>query len=581
MKELECKDVICGLPPVLTKDHTVSLDLELTGLREEQLHRPAGDIVSLACSFDGETAYMIFDSGEVAEFLERIKDATWIFHNSTFDIGHLRRWAKVPERKEMRDTLLIERILWADYYDDFGLNDLVRRYLGCYMDKSVRDEFSEFTGRMTQEQIKYAALDVIGTWLVDKEQQKILDKESRLVWERIDLPAVWTALDLSGFTIDREKWLDLAYESEDIVQRIETDLGQEFGHEERKMRGRGSKKEEVAEFIPFNPASSAQVVKVLNAKGINVESSGDEVLQMYAGDSFVDKIITYRQSAKRASTYGRAYMKFVDEDGRIYTSLNVIGASSGRFSSRSPNMQQIPRDKSFRECFIAGYKKKLIIADYSAQEPRIFASITKDEKLIEIFNSGKDLYCEVARLAFDEIITKKDKERRNQIKALVLGLMYGLSPFGFARDNEVFQEVAQDMFDRFFEAFPTAANWIHNQTLTNGGVAKSMLGRKGHLHPYNRQWMRNALNYPMQSSGADMVKLAMKEFRKQYKTLLEENKVGIVLPVHDEIILWVVEELADEMKVNLENVMCKIAEMIHVGVPASIEAHVADSWAEK
>ena len=619
MNKLTYKEIIRGLPPVLTSSDTVSIDLELSGLREEQLHRPAGRLTSIACSFDGETAYICFEEDEVQEFLERIDRAVWIFHNSTFDLGHLRRWAKVNERENMRDTMLIEKIMFSDYYDDFGLNDLVRRYLHCYMDKDVRKEFHALEGGMTPEQITYAGLDVIATWLVDREQQKIIQPKEKTVWEKIDLPTVWISIGLSGFSIDRDKWFDIADKNQIIVDEIEQELGQKYGHPSEKIKfkkrmpklpekfGYNENGEYVeiplteveqeiydtkyqaylgskvvaSEFIPFNPASPSQVLSILNAQGIPVTSTGDDELRPYIANPFVARILAHRTASKKVSTYGKPYMKFVEDDGRIYSSLNVIGAATGRLSSRSPNLQQIPRDAEYRSCFIAGQGKKLIIADYSAQEPRIFASICKDENLMAIFNSGKDIYCEVARVAFDEEITKKDKERRNQIKALVLGLIYGLSPFGFARDNEVDQEVAEDMFNRFFLAFPKAEQWVKEQQRLNRGFTRTVLGRKCHLHPYNVQWKRNALNNTMQGTGADMTKLAMKRFSKTFSNEIENGECGIVLTVHDEIIIWCIESRADFYQKALEVCMVEIAELIHVGVPGVVEASIADSWAEK
>lgn len=618
MKTLECKETIRGLPPILSERDVIALDLELAGLREEQLHRPAGRMTSLAGSFDGETAYIIFEESEVEEFLRRIEKATWVYHNATFDLAHLRRWAPIQERKNLRDTMLIEKVMYSDYYDDFGLDDLVRRYLKCYMPKDVRKEFHNLEGAMTDEQVEYAALDVIGTWLVDKEQQKILEQKDRLIWERVDLPTIWTSIDLSGFTVDVDKWYDIAEKNQAIVDRIEYELGQKYGktiaktkyakrapaapkiryeletgdelptppdEEERyqkKWEEYLASKIETEEFVPFNPASPSQVLELLKSQGLNVESTGDDAISPYREtNEVVASILEYRVAAKKVSTYGKSYMKFVENDGRIYPSLQVIGAASGRNSCRSPNLQQIPRLAEYRECFIAGHGRKLIIADYSAQEPRIFASICKDPQLMEIFNSGKDIYCEVARVAFNENITKKDKERRNQIKALVLGLIYGLSPYGFARDNEVSQEVAEEMFNAFFDAFPVAAKWVQDQQLFNKGFTRTILGRKCHLHPYNAQWKRNALNNPMQGSGADMTKLAMKEFRKVNKELLQQDKVGIILPVHDEIILWCVEEIAEDMKKSLEDCMIRIAEMVHVGIPAVVEAHIGTSWSDK
>jgi len=580
MKTLECKQVYLSLPPVLGEGDVVSLDLELSGLREEQLHRPAGKFVSLACSFDGETAYLIEDDSDIPQFLENISKATWVFHNATFDIAHTRRWSVLNERP-IRDTMLIEKILFSDYYDNFGLNDLVRRYLGCYMEKDVRKEFHAHEGKMTQEQIDYAALDVIGTWLVDREQQKLVEDIDRRVWEKIDMPTVWISVGLSGFPVDVKKWMSISETHKAKKEEIEAELGKKYGHVEKKMSGRGKNKIEVEEFIPFNPASPAQVLKLLNSHGIPVESTGDEVLAPYADKPLVATILDYRNAAKKFSTYGEDYLKFVEPDGKIYSSLNVLGASTGRMSSRSPNMQQIPRGQEYRECFIAGQGKKLIIADYSSQEPRIFAYLTQDPKLIEIINSGQDIYCAVADFAFGEKITKKDKERRNQIKSLVLGLMYGLSPYGFAIQNEVELEVAQEDFDRFFAAFPKAANWVKQKQSVNTKFTTTLLGRKCHLHPYNSQWKRNALNNPIQGSGSDMLKLAMREFKRGCIADFGEDRVGMIMPVHDEIVAWCDESIAEDVRKCLEDTMVSVAEKMHKGIKANVEAHIADSWAEK
>lgn len=332
MKQLECKQIYLSLPPELGEGDVVSLDLELAGLREGQIHRPAGRFVSLACSFDGETAYLIQDEDEVQEFLNRASKATWIFHNSTFDLGHLRRWAKIKERKNMRDTLLIERLLWSNYYDEFALNHLVRRYLGCYMEKSTRKEFHNLEGEMTQEQIQYAALDVIGTWLVDKEQQKIISKEDMTIWNSMYNPHVWTVLELGGFTLDVEAWKALAEENQKIADGISEKLGKTYGHVEKRMVGRGKSRKEIEEFVPFNPGSPSQVKTVLLDKyGLDLESTDDDHLRPYYEKiEFVKDMLDFRYSSKQASTYGLDFLKYVEPDGKIYTSLNIGLAESGR-----------------------------------------------------------------------------------------------------------------------------------------------------------------------------------------------------------------------------------------------------------
>src|SRR5690348_13382655 len=151
MNTLTVKEIKEELPPFLTENDVIAMDLELSGLLENQLHRPHGRMTSLAGCFDGETVYLIYEEGDVEEYLKRVEKATWVFHNSIFDLGHLKRWSQVKERKNMRDTMIIEKLLYSNYYDDFGLQALVRRHLGCYMSKDVRKEFSSLEGRMTKE----------------------------------------------------------------------------------------------------------------------------------------------------------------------------------------------------------------------------------------------------------------------------------------------------------------------------------------------------------------------------------------------------------------------------------------------
>ena len=585
MKTLECKQITKGLPPILTENDTVSIDLELTGLKEEQIHRPAGRLASIACSFDGESAFICFEEDEVPEFLNRISKATWIFHNSVFDILHLRRWATVPERKNMRDTMLIEKLLYSNYYNngEFSLADLVRRYLKCYMPKEIRKEFIDLEGAMTKEQIEYACLDVIGTWLVDKEQQKVAEPRDKLLWDSMYNPHVWTALELGGFPLDSDAWTDLAEKNQAIIDKAEMELGKKYGHMEKQMVGRGKAKHEEDVFVPFNPSSPEQVKALFKLQGLDVESTGDKEVAKYRDEyPIVATILDYRIAYKRVSTYGLSYLKYVEPDGKVYTSLNISQAETGRDSSSAPPIQNILKDEDYRKCFIAGKGRKLSIYDYSGQEANLFAFITQDTKLIEIINSGKKLYIEIAKIAFNETV-KKGSARYKVIKALVLGLMYGLTTYGFSRDNEVDMETAEKMFNKFFEAFPISARWIKDQQSHNREVTYTILGRKGHLHPYDHQWKTNALNNPMQGSGADMVKLAMKAIRHTdlYKKYYPTGDLCIVMQVHDEIILNCAESISNEVAEMHSKCMNDVANSIHPGIISRVEGGICDNWSEK
>lgn len=581
MNSLQVDKIYLGVPPVGLGE-VWALDLELGGLKQSQMHRPNGSFVSLAGTCDGSTVYLIEEQEQIGEFLSAISHSTFVFHNSVFDIGHLRRWVKIEERKNMRDTLLIERLMFSGYYSDFGLNDLVRRYLKCHMPKDVRKEFHAHEGRMTQEQLEYAAKDVIGTWLVDKEQQKIIEPHDMKLWNGLYAPHVWTAVNLGGFYLDQECWKELTAHYQETVDKISTELGQKYGSNVSKMRGRGKARQEVTEFVPYNPSSVQQTLAILQSKGIPVEGTDEKTLTHFSDNEFVRDLLEYRKAKKQVSTYGLDFLEFVEADSRIYTSINIGLAETGRDSSSSPNLQNIPSDKARRKCFTAGQGKVLCLYDYSGQEANLWAHFSGDERIAEIINSGKKLYLEVARLAFHEEITK-EHPRYKKIKSMVLGLFYGLTPYGLARNEDMEVEEAEEMFSAFFKAFPKSEAYVQKMQSKNNGFVKSVLGRKTWLHPYDRQWKNNALNAPMQGSGSDMIKLAMKKLT--HLPFFVENyakgKVQFILQVHDELVSEVDLDIAEEWAELMKSTMVEVAESLHPGIRGGVSGGLIQNWSEK
>jgi DNA polymerase-1 len=316
---------------------------------------------------------------------------------------------------------------------------------------------------------------------------------------------------------------------------------------------------------------------------VHVDSTGDKIISPYYESSeFVKKVLDYRKADKQVSTYGLSFLKNVEDDGRIYTSLNISLAETGRDSSSSPNLQNIPNDKERRKCFVAGDGRDLVLYDYSGQEACIFAYNTQDPIIIEIINSGKKLYLEWARLAFDEIVVK-DTPRYKNVKALVLGLMFGLTPYGFARDENIDIEIADDMYKKSFEAFPVAAKWIKEKQARNAGFSTTIIGRKIHLHPYDHQWKNNSLNNPQQGSASDMIKVAMKRFRRTefYQTFYPTKDVFLVLQVHDEIVANPTKKVSKECASILQSVMIETAEMMHPGIKGNVSGGIINNWSEK
>jgi DNA polymerase-1 len=552
MNILTSPNIINDFPPLMTKDDKCALDVELFGLDSRRLHRPAGRFGSLACTMDSKNVYIIYEHEQIKEFLKRCEPSIWIFHNSSFDVSHLRRWAHIEPRKRLWDTLLIEKIMFSGYYNnnEYGLNDLFRRYCDLYLEKSQQKEFNE-DAEWTPEKIEYAAKDVVATWMVYQEQKKIIDNESMQVYKQIDLPTMWVTLGFNGVKVDTAKWIELANKNTGLAKEIGDDLD-------------------------FNPRSPKQVVEALNDEGMNVSSSSKKSLE-HTDNETAKNVLEFRKYDKRANTYGEKWVeKFVEADGRVYSSWQISEAISGRMSSRSPNLQNIPVRESpeYRECFIAEDGNVFVIADWSAQEPRIAAYLSGDKKLISIFNSDKDIYIHVAKEMFDETITKEDK-RRAEIKEIVIGACNGLTEYGLASKFGITTEEAKEMFDVYFETFPGLYHYRENIKNNKPQFVQTVCGRKTWLNHYAWGWDRTGMDLPIQGSASDAMKLSMIEFTEKWGGNI------ILLAIHDEIVLEVPESMAKLAKQLLEETMIDVAQRIHPGIQAKVSISIGRAWSDK
>jgi len=501
--------IIKSIPPKPPKNSFVALDIELFRMNPKQLHRPtSGKFAALTICSDINTVFIIQNKEDVPEVLANLDDCVWIFQNSKFDITHLRRYADIPQRKKMWDTLVIDRILWGGYFNTFSLDDLARRYLDIYIDKSLQKSFGEpkaFAGGvagMSEEQIEYACTDAWITYQIALEQKKIMTKIDFKLWRDIDSHTIWAFMEFQGFAFDTLEWKALAERNELRWQEIDKGLS-------------------------FNPHSPKQVLAYLKKTGFTDLKSTDKAtlekaIRKYPDTDAIElakKTIESKMYRKRSGTYGANFLdNFVEQKNGvdiIIPDLHVNKAETGRIASSSPNIQNIPirETAEFRKCFIARPGNKLIIADYAAQEPRIMAYLSQDECMIKIFQDKKDIYIEVANHTFDEKITKAD-DRRRQMKDIVLGIGYGLTEWGLSKRENISLKEAKFLVRSVHRFFPQASIWGEKQAAKRTYVT-TIPGRKVWLNPYSNQAEKNARNSPIQGSAAEMLKLSIVRMHKE------------------------------------------------------------------
>jgi DNA polymerase-1 len=530
------------------------------------MHRPITGNFALLSIAHGDDVYILDKTEQISPALEQIKDAWWIIQNAKFDLTHLRRWANVPPRERVWDTMLIERILFGGYYDTFSLADLVRRHLFTHMEKELQ---KSFTGsEISAEQIQYSAMDA---WVLPKiaeQQKRYMDKNSWHIWHDIDRPAMFAFMDFQGFGIDVEKWKDLARRNKARQETIDAEL-------------------------PVNPRSPKQVKEFLSANGFKrlKNSQADTLEENYLKypNSIAAKvarnILESRMYGRRASTYGMDfiddYLEYEGDFPYIYCNYWVTGAETGRTSADHPNMQNIlvKDTKEFRECFIPRPGRKLLIADYSAQEVFIAAYVSQDKNMIDICNSDEDIYCMMAKMMYNIDITKKDPLRA-RMKAVVLGTNYGMSSRGLARNEGISVDEAEEVLFKFFKTFPGMRAWMSRQEKATKYVT-TVAGRKCWLNPHKEQSSRNALNGPMQGGAADCTKMALGNLHYYWSYAYANTPFPMVGYIHDELVADVPEDDVPEWKENMETIMIKTANDMFTGMNFRADVKIADNWAQK
>jgi len=553
--------IVQGLPPVSTKNDIVSLDTEFFGMTKARLHRPHGIFAGMGCTFDGKKVYIITDEKDIPEFMRSIDSALPVYFNAKFDIGQIRRYCVYPDRKLMWDCMVAEQSMYAGWYakNEFALNDLARRYLDVYMAKDIRDEF-ETSSTMSKEQIEYLAVDVVATWQVYHEQMKRADENDISVFKNIDRGAIYSVLRMAGMKMDVEAWNKLYEFNLAEAERIRV------------------------KYPEINLGSWQQVAKELKRQGYtDLGGTNEKALTPILNEcEFAVDVLEYRGRTKAAGTYGKTWIdEHVEADGRVYSDFYINGTETGRFSSSKPNVENIPQKDGphFRKSFIAQPGYVLVDADFSAQEPRIWAYLSGDELLLEIFQNHKDIYISAAKLMFDWDLTKADPRRNKRMKPTVLGAIFGLTQYGLLQKDQIPLEEGEELLDAFWKAFPTSNEYRSNIRKSKDYV-QTIYGRKFWLNPYQFGYENNCLNAPVQGSAADIIKLAGYRFQLAVDKAGYNNHVWLINYIHDELLVECREDLKDWTMETLRTVMLKTAEETHDGVPADIEIGYGANWSE-
>ena len=401
----------------------------------------------------------------------------------------------------------------------------------------------------------------------------------------VELPLVpvLAAMERTGIYVNRaalERELAAANVRIDtLVREIHTLAGAEFNISSPKQLG------EIL-FERLGLTTGGKVKKTKTGYSTNAETL-EELRDQHP---IVNKVLTYRMWTKLRSTYLEGIGGLIrPATGRVHTSFNQTVTATGRLSSSDPNLQNIPvrteEGRAVRALFEPGEGyDALLSVDYSQIELRILAHMSGDATLIDAFRSGQDVHARTAAEVFGVPLDAVTGEQRRRAKAVNFGIVYGLSDFGLARDLGIGRKEAAGYIERYFERYHGVRAFLDKivaDAHANGYVT-TLYGRRRDLPALNsRNFMqrsfaeRMAMNTPIQGTAADLIKIAM---IRAYDALCAANvQSRILLQVHDELVLEVVEAEVEAVTEILRTAMSGAAELL---VPLAVDVHIGKNWAE-
>ena len=406
---------------------------------------------------------------------------------------------------------------------------------------------------------------------------KLEDMFDLFINTEMPLITVLAKMEMSGIICDRNILKELREENnaklKEMANQIYEFTGEKFNIASPKQLGE----------VLFEHLKLPYPHKIVPGKKYHTDASTlEKLIDVHPA---IEKIIYYRNLAKLTSTYLEGLDNYIKEDNKIHTIYKQTLTRTGRLSSADPNMQNIPtRDengKKVRKAFLPEYDMFLSV-DYSQIELRVLAHISGSKELINAFVNGEDIHTMVASDIFEVPKDKVTKSMRRTAKAVIFGIIYGISGFGLGENLNLSPSNAKKFIDKYLTLYPGVKTYmkeIVNEAKICGSV-QTLFNRKRIIDELNNpnyiirsQGERIALNTPIQGTSADIIKMAMVKIDEEMTKLNLKSK--LLLQVHDELIFDVVKEEKDILEKLVVNIMESI---VTLKVPLKVSIDYGKDW---
>ena len=577
---------------VLKDSKTICFDTETTGINAH-----LAELVGLCFSVKkGEGFYVpISEEQETAkqellEFLPVFHDESIekVAQNIKYDLTILKRYG-IEVKGPLFDTMIAHYLFQPDM--KHGMDLLAENYLNyktipieSLIGKKGKNQRS-MRDLDPQEILNYAAEDAdITLQLKDIFAAKLKETNNEDLFNHIEIPLskVLAKMEMNGVNLDKEVLESFSNELDgsltELRESILSHAGIEFNLDSPKQLGE----------VLFDHLKIDEKAK--KTKTGQYQTNEDTLLKLVSKHPIIQFILDYRSLKKLKSTYVSALPNMVNPStGRIHTSYMQTVAATGRLSSNNPNLQNIPirteKGREIRKAFIPKNDDFILLAaDYSQIELRIIAALSKDQGMVNAFNSGTDIHSATASKVFDVELDQVTREQRSKAKMVNFGIIYGISAFGLSQRLNIPRKEAKFIIDSYFEKYSRIKEYMDESIdfARKNGYVKTIKNRKRYLKDINSSNAivrgfaeRNAINAPIQGSAADVIKIAMINIDEAMEQ--EKLKSSMILQVHDELVFDVykpeLNQVTELVKFHMENA-------VQIGVPLTVEMDTGSNWLE-
>ena len=562
---------LTGIAESLKSTEAVGVDTETTGLSPR-----GGRVRLLQLATPDETFIVdVFEIRDLAPLKEVLESGpVKALHNGKFDYQFLKAEHDIS-LSPIFDTMLAAQLLaGGDQSPSFALEAVAKRYADLELDKTARGE--DWSVGLSETQIEYAARDAAVLLPLRESLQEELEEEKLVRVSEIEFRAVAAIaeMELKGIKLDMVRWKELEktvrQRRDEAALRLESFFPEPEGV--LPLEGLGPR---------LNLNSPKQITDAFRTIGVELPDTKVWTLLKIEHPA-AGALLEYRELQKKLGTYLETYPNFIyEKTGRIHANFLQCRVPTGRLACTSPNIQQIPHEDEFRRCFVAEAGNVLVIADYSQIELRILAEVSEDPAFVDAFQRGDDLHRVTAATMYGVPMEGVTREQRSAAKRINFGLMYGRGARSLSAQLGTDEDRGRELIDEYFANYPkvqrflqrTANRAMRDRTLRTlaGRVRKfgdsSVSDDRGAMR-------REAMNYPIQGTSADIAKLALGYVREE----LEGLDARLINCIHDEFVVECAEDVAEEVAEHTRRAMKQAGEEILEKVPTEVEVATSREW---